>query len=52
VHLVRHSLTFFGWKDRKNVARDLKRVYQATENIEAEKVLADFEAERGQNIRP
>jgi putative transposase len=52
VHLVRHSLNFCGWKDRKNVARDLKRVYQATDDIEAEKVLADFEAERGQNIRP
>jgi hypothetical protein len=52
VHLVRHSLTFCGWKDRKNVARDLKRVYQATDDIEAEKALADFEAERGQNIRP
>ncbi|WVX50939.1 hypothetical protein ROLI_040400 [Roseobacter fucihabitans] len=27
VHLVRHSLNFCGWKDRKNVAKDLKRVY-------------------------
>ena len=26
VHLVRHSLNFCGWKDRKNVAKDLKRI--------------------------
>ena len=31
VHLVRHSLNFCGWKDRKTVANDLKRIYQATE---------------------
>jgi putative transposase len=48
VHLVRHSLNFCGWQDRKNVARDLKRVYQATDDIEAETALTDFEAERGQ----
>lgn len=48
VHLVRHSLNFCGWKDRKNVAKDLKRVYQATDDVEAEKALADFEAEWGQ----
>ena len=48
MHLVRHSLNFCGWKDRKNVAKDLKRVYQATDDGEAEKALADFEAEWGQ----
>jgi putative transposase len=48
VHLVRHSLNFCGWKDRKNVAKDLKRVYQATDDVESEKALADFEAEWGQ----
>jgi transposase-like protein len=48
VHLVRHSLNFCGWKDRKNVAKDLKRVYQATDDVEAEKALAEFEAEWGQ----
>uniref|UniRef100_UPI004047D139 IS256 family transposase n=5 Tax=Yoonia sp. TaxID=2212373 RepID=UPI004047D139 len=47
VHLVRHSLNFCGWKDRKNVAKDLKRIYQATDDVEAEKALADFEAEWG-----
>ncbi|MEO9572957.1 MAG: IS256 family transposase [Roseobacter sp.] len=48
VHLVRHSLNFCGWKDRKVVAKDLKRIYQATDDVEAEKALADFEAEWGQ----
>jgi len=48
VHLVRHSLNFCGWKDRKTVAKDLKRIYQATDDVEAEKALADFEAEWGQ----
>ena len=48
VHLVRHSLNFCSWKDRKAVAKDLKRVYQATDDQEAEKALADFEAEWGQ----
>ena len=48
VHLVRHSLNFCGWKDRKNVAKDLKQVYQATDDGEAEKALADFETECGQ----
>ncbi len=48
VHLVRHSLSFCGWKDRKVVAKHLKRIYQATDDKEAEKALADFEAEWGQ----
>jgi transposase-like protein len=48
VHLVRHSLNFCGWKDRKNVAKDLKRIYQAIDDVEAEKALAEFEAEWGQ----
>ena len=48
VHLVRHSLNFCGWKDRKNVAKDLKRIYQAIDDVEAEKALAKFEAEWGQ----
>ncbi len=48
VHLVRHSLNFCGWKDRKEVAKSLKRIYQATDDGEAEKALDDFEAEWGQ----
>ena len=48
VHLVRHSQNFCGWKDRKNVAKGLKWIYQATDDIEVEKGLDDFEAEWGQ----
>ena len=48
VHLVRHSLSFCGWKDRKVVARDLKRIYQAVDDQAAEKALCDFEAEWGE----
>lgn len=48
VHLVRHSLNFCGWKDRKAMAKDLKQIYQATDDVEAEKALANFEAEWGQ----
>ena len=48
VHLVRHSLNFCGWKDRKEVAKSLKRIYQATDDAEAEKALDDFETEWGQ----
>ncbi|MEZ5725628.1 MAG: transposase [Paracoccaceae bacterium] len=29
VHLVRHSLNFCSWKDRKVVAADLRRIYSA-----------------------
>ena len=47
VHLVRHSLNFCGWKDRKAVAKDLRRVYQAVDDEEAAKALDDFEAEWG-----
>lgn len=48
MQLVRHSLNFCGWKDRKAVAKDLKRIYQATDDVEAEKALAVFEAEWSQ----
>ena len=41
VHLVRHSLNFCGWKDRKAVAKDLKLIYQAVDDGEAAKALDD-----------
>jgi len=49
VHLVRYSLNFVGWQQRKAVAEDLKRVYQAATAEEAEQRLAEFEAKRGQD---
>lgn len=42
VHLVRHSLNYVGWKQRKEVARDLKLIYTAATDTEAEQRLADF----------
>ena len=42
VHMVRASLNYVNWKERKLVARDLKSVYRATSLEEAERQLADF----------
>lgn len=42
VHLVRHSLNFVGWKERKEVARDLKTIYTSATEAEAETRLAEF----------
>ncbi len=42
VHLVRHSLKYVGWKQRKEVARDLKTIYTASTDEEAEQRLAEF----------
>ena len=42
VHLVRHSLNYVGWKDRKQVAADLKIIYSAASEAEAEQRLAEF----------
>lgn len=42
VHLVRHSLNYVGWKQRKVVAADLQRIYRAATREEAEQRLAEF----------
>lgn len=42
VHLVRHSLNYVGWKQRREVAADLKLIYTAATDGEAEQRLADF----------
>lgn len=42
VHLVRHSLKYVSYKDRKEVAVDLKAVYQAASASEAEQNLDEF----------
>ena len=42
VHLVRHSLNYVGWKQRKEVAQDLKTIYTAATDVEAEQRLAEF----------
>jgi putative transposase len=47
VHLVRYSLNFVSWKLRKEVAADLRTIYQAATAAEAEQRLVEFEAKRG-----
>lgn len=43
VHMVRHSLKYVSWKQRKEVAADLKTIYQAATAEQAEINLAEFE---------
>ena len=42
VHMMRNSLNFVAWKDRKKVAADLKRIYQSTTVDDAEAELEAF----------
>lgn len=42
VHMVRNSLRFVSWKDKKEVSADLKRIYSATTVEEAEIYLNEF----------
>jgi putative transposase len=43
VHMVRHSLSYVSWKERKTVANDLKPIYRAATEGEAEQALRAFE---------
>jgi putative transposase len=43
VHLIRNSLDFCSWKDRKPVARELKTIYRAADAEAAAAALRDFE---------
>ena len=43
VHMVRNSLKFVSYKDRKKIAADLKNVYRAATVEQAEEALKDFE---------
>jgi putative transposase len=43
VHMVRNSLNYVGWNKRDQVAVDLKRVYSASTESEAELYLLEFE---------
>jgi putative transposase len=43
VHMVRHSLNYVSWKQRKDVAADLKMIYSAPTVEEAEYHLEQFE---------
>jgi transposase-like protein len=43
VHLVRASLQYVGWQKRKQIAADLRRIYQAPTEEEAERQLGQVE---------
>ncbi len=47
VHLIRHSMNFCSWKDRKAVAADLRPIYEAPTAGEAERQLDTFEEKWG-----
>lgn len=47
VHLLRHSMSFCAWKDRKGVAADLRQVYGAATAEQAAHELDRFEATWG-----
>ena len=47
VHLVRASLNYVNWKERKQVAADLKPIYRAATAVEAETNLDQFIADWG-----
>jgi len=51
VHLVRYSLSYVGYRDRKEVATDLKCIYQAATLQEAEAQLDHFE-EKWRSVYP
>lgn len=42
VHMVRHSLSFVPWKDRKIIAQDLKEIYTACNETAARAALDQF----------
>lgn len=44
VHLLRNSLDFVSYKDRKTVAAALKTIYRARDAADGEKALSDFES--------
>lgn len=51
VHLVRASLNYVNWKERKQVAADLKPIYRAATAVEAEMNLASFIATWGNKYK-
>jgi putative transposase len=44
VHLIRHSLEFVSWKDRKTVMPALRAIYRAKDAEAGMKALEEFEA--------
>jgi putative transposase len=52
VHLVRASLNYVSWKRRKEVAADLRSIYRAGTEAEAELRLGEFEVKWDGTYRP
>ena len=50
MHLVRYSLNFVGWKLLKELANDLKTIYPAATEAEAETRLPEFAAKWNANF--
>jgi putative transposase len=44
VHLIRNSMDFASWKDRKPIAAELKAIDRATDTDVARRALEDFDA--------
>jgi len=42
VHMIRNSIKYVNWKDRKEVCKDLKEVYSAATECEASQKLEEF----------
>jgi putative transposase len=49
VHMVRHSLKFVTWKNRKEVAADLREIYSSATVEQAEQRLTEFEEKWGES---
>ena len=52
VHMVRHGLNFVGWKQRKEVAADLRLIYSAATEDEALLRLTEFEGKWDASFAP
>lgn len=50
VHIVRATLNYVNWKERKHVAADLKTIYRASSERQAEQELAGFIAKLGAQV--
>jgi putative transposase len=50
VHMIRNSLRYVSWKERKIVARDLRSIYTAATAEGAEQALDAFEAKWGERF--
>lgn len=51
VHMIRASLAYVNWKQRKEVAGDLKKIYRSATREEAERQLEEF-AEKWDKVYP